>query len=82
MTIQSSGDGISEEHFKDQELRPTILYLQDGTLSEDVKLGKKVVVDSVVYAICNDVLYCVGSKQMETAHDVVPQQLCQRVMQN
>ena len=59
-------------------LRAIILYLKDGTLPEDVKLAKKVVVESTVYTICNDVLYYVGSKQMETAHVVVPQQLCQR----
>jgi len=32
MTRQFSDDGISEEQFKDHDLRPIILYLRDGTL--------------------------------------------------
>jgi len=80
MAIQRSGNGISQEQLKYQTLRPIILYLKDGTLPEDVKLAKKVMVQSTVYTICNDVLYYVGSKQMETGRVVVPQHLHQKIM--
>jgi len=39
-------------------------------------------VESTVYTICNDVLYYVGSKQMETGGIVMPQYLHQKIMQD
>jgi len=76
MTRQFSDDRISEEQFKDLDLRPIIFYLRDGTLLDDAKL---VVVESTVYAICNDVLYYIGTRQMDTARLVVPQRLRQKI---
>ena len=41
-----------------------ILYLKEGILlPEDTKLAKKVVTESIMYAIVNDILYYVGPKQ-------------------
>ena len=39
-------DTFSTEQLMDQELKPIILYLKDGTLSEDAKLAKKIVAES------------------------------------
>ena len=77
-----SGDGVGQEQLKDQALKPIILYLKDGTLPEDCQLAKKVVAEPTVYTICDNVLYYIGSKQMETARFVVPQQLRLRIMQD
>jgi len=38
------------------------------------------VVEPTVYAICNDVLYYIGTSQMDTARGVVPKQLRQKIM--
>ena len=65
----------------DQELKPIILYLEDGTLSEDAKLAKKIVAESAQYAIYDNILYYVGPKQTETSRVAVPQQLHQKIMQ-
>jgi len=35
-------------------------------------------IESTVYTICNDVLYYVGSKQMETGCVEMPHHLCQQ----
>ena len=35
MDEQRNSDGIDEEQLKDNELRPIILYLRDGTLPEE-----------------------------------------------
>ena len=51
-------------------------------MPEDSQLAKKVVAESTVYTVCDNVLYYVGSKQIETARVIVPQQLCQRIMQD
>ena len=74
-------DEISDEQFKDPELQLMICYLKEEVLPEDTKLAKKVVTESVMYAIVNDILYYVGPKQMETSRVAVPQQMRQRIMQ-
>ena len=71
-------DAFSDEQFKDPELQLMIRYLKEG---EDPKLAKKVVTESVMYAIVNDVLYYVGPKQTETSRVAVPQQMRRRIMQ-
>ena len=62
---------FSDEQLKDQELKPIILYLQDGTLPDDNKLVKKVVTEATLYAIFNDILYYVGPTQKETSSVVI-----------
>ena len=62
----------------DQELKPIILYLKDGTLSED---AKKIAAESALHAIFDDILYYVGPKQTETSRVSVPQQLRQKIKQ-
>ena len=44
-------DAISVEQFKDPELQLMIRYLKEGVLPEDTKLAKKVVTESIMYAI-------------------------------
>ena len=73
-------DTYSTEQLMDQELKPIILYLKDGTLSEDAKIAKKIVAESALYAIFDDILYYVGPKQTETSRVAVPQQLRQKIM--
>ena len=51
----------------DQEVKPIILYLKDGTLPEDTKLAKKIQAKAAMYAIYNDILYHVGPIQTETS---------------
>ena len=63
---------FSDEQLKDQELKPIILYLQDGNLPDDNTLAKKIVADATLYAIFNDILYYVGPTQKETSRVVVP----------
>ena len=82
IVVQNSSNGNGEEQLKDKELRPMILYLKDGTLPDDPTLSKRVAAESTVYTIHNNVLYYVGSKQMETVHVIVPQQLREKVMQD
>ena len=74
-------DTFSTEQLMDQELKPIILYLKDGTLSEDAKLAKKIVAVSAQYAIYDNILYYEGPKQTETSRVPVPQQLRQKIMQ-
>lgn len=57
------------------------MYLKDGTLPGDPKLARKIVAEATLYTLFNDVLYYVGPTQAETSQVVVPQQLCQKVMQ-
>ena len=61
--MECSDDSISDAQMKDQELEPIIQYLKNGVLPEDGKVAKKVVTESILYAICNDILYYVGPKQ-------------------
>ena len=81
-TENNCSDSLSNEQLKDQELAPIILYLKDGTLTEDVKLAKKLVTEATLYAIHNDILYYVGPTQTQTSRVVVPQRLRQDIMQN
>ena len=78
---KASSDTFSTEQLMDQEVQPIILYLKDGTLPEDTKVAKKIRAEAAMYAICNDILYYVGSTQTETSRAVVPQQLRQKIMQ-
>ena len=71
MATHIRGDGVGQGQLKDQALKPIILYLKDGTLPEDSQLAKKDVAESTVYTVCDNVLYYLGSKQMETARVVV-----------
>ena len=64
-----------DEQVKDHELKPIVLYLQDGTLPDDNKVAKKIVAKATLYATFNDTLYYVGSTQKETSRVVVSQQL-------
>ena len=77
---EDCSDTFSTEQLMDQELKPIILYLKDGTLSEDAKLAKKIVAESAQYAIYDNILYYVGPKQTETSRVAVPQQLRQKIM--
>ena len=78
---KTSGDTFSTEQLMDQELKPIILYLKDGTLLQDTKLAKKIIAEATLYAIFDDILYYIGPTQKETSRVVVPQQLCQKIMQ-
>ena len=78
---EDCSDTFSTEQLMDLELKPIILYSKDGTLSEDAKLAKKIVVESAQYAIYDNILYYVGPKQTETSRVAVPQQLRQKIMQ-
>ena len=81
-TRNKSDDRFSDEQFKDQELKPIILYLKEGMLPDDDKLAKKTVAEATLYTIFNDILYYIGPTQTETSRVVVPQQLRQKVMQD
>ena len=78
---KTSGDTFSTEQLMDQELKPIILYLKDGTLPEDTKLAKKIIPEATLYAISDDILYYIGPTQKEISRVVVPQQLRQKIMQ-
>jgi len=60
--VECSDDSISDAQMKDQELEPIIQYLKNGVLPGDGKVAKKVVTESILYAIRNDILYYVGPK--------------------
>lgn len=45
----SGHETFFQEQLKDQELKPIILYLQDGTLPDDDKLAKKIVAEATLY---------------------------------
>ena len=78
---KTSGDTFSTEQLMDQELKPIILYLKDGTLPQDTKLAKKIIAEATLYAIFDDILYYIGPTQKEISRVVVPQQLRQKIMQ-
>ena len=48
----------------DQELKPIILYLKDGTYP---KLAKKIIAEATLYAISDNILYYIGPTQKETS---------------
>ena len=81
VTEKTSGDTFSNEQLMDQELKPIILYLKDGTLPEDTKLAKKIIAEAALYAISDDILYYIGPTQKEISRVVVPQHLHQKIMQ-
>ena len=51
MVVQNSSNGIGEEHLKDKELRPIILYLRDGSLPNDPTLSYRVAAVSILSII-------------------------------
>jgi len=78
--VKYSDDALSDAQMKDLELEPIIQYLKNGVLPEDGKLTKKVVTESILYAISNNMLYYVDPKQTEISRVVVPQQMHRRMM--
>ena len=78
---EHNSTAFCDEQMKDPELSSIILYLRDGTLPGDATLAKKIVAESTLYALCNNVLYFVGPKQTEISRVVVPQHLRHRIMQ-
>ena len=75
-TETNSTDAMFNEQLKDQELKPVIMYLKDGTLPEDIKFA-----ESAQFTICNGIFYYVGPTQREKSRVVVPQQLRRQIMQ-
>ena len=57
-----------------------ILYLRDGELPDDVNLARRIVTESAVYTMADNILYHVSSKSSEIPQIVVPVTFQQQVM--
>ena len=71
---------FSDEQWNDGLLQPMILYLRDGELPEDGSAAKKIVTESVLFTLADNILNYVGSKSEEMPRAVVPSSLQQQVM--
>ena len=64
----------------DQEIKPIILYLKDETLPEYTKLAIKIIPETTLYAIFDDILYYIGPTQKEMSQVVVPYQISRSLL--
>ena len=70
----------ADKQWSDRELQPMILYLRDGELPDNVNLARRIVTESALYTMADNILYYVGSKSSEIPRTVVPADLQQQVL--
>ena len=61
----------ADKQWSDRELQPMILYLRDGELPDNVSLARRILTESALYTMADNILYYVGSKSSEILRIVV-----------
>ena len=63
---------VADKQWSDREQQPIILCLRDGELPDNVNLARRIVTESALYTVADDILYYVDSKSSEIPGIIVP----------
>ena len=80
MLLMVSLASYADKQWSDCELQPMILYLRDGEWPDNVNLARRIVTESALFTMADNILYYVDSKSSEIPQTVVPAALQQQVM--